>query len=146
MRGLSLNQPYASLVACGLKTIETRKTRIAYRGPVVICSTLNIDYDAWAALRLTDRQPICTIMNAYDAGSATDLPLGKALAVVDLVDCRALHPSDVPKSFFYDSFRWAWILENVKRFGEPMQVRGMQGLFPLPTLISSIAEAARARL
>jgi activating signal cointegrator 1 len=36
VRALSLWQPWASLVACGRKTIETRSWRTGYRGPLAI--------------------------------------------------------------------------------------------------------------
>jgi len=39
MKAISLWQPWATLIALGLKTVETRSWRMDYRGPLVICST-----------------------------------------------------------------------------------------------------------
>lgn len=36
MRGITVRQPWASLIAGGVKTIETRSRRTSYRGPVAI--------------------------------------------------------------------------------------------------------------
>lgn len=38
MKAITLNQPYASLIAAGIKTIETRRWRTNHRGPLLICA------------------------------------------------------------------------------------------------------------
>ncbi len=127
--GKSLHQPYASLVAAGLKPLETRKTRIHYRGDLVICSSLTKDYPAINAAidRLADDMAGREKLGAY----FIDEPIGSALCVVTVVGCRPLVPEDEPRSWFYAPGRWAWELENVRRV-RPFKVRGSQGFFPVP--------------
>lgn len=122
----SLYQPYASLVAAGLKPIETRPTRIHYRGPLVICAAQKIDRDAEAAIndRLTPAN--CDALARLDVSTLG--PLGVALALVDVVDCRPLMPEDEPLSWAYGPSRWAWMLENIRPL-RPFPVRGHQGRF-----------------
>lgn len=36
MKALTLRQPWASLIGCGVKTIETRSWSTRYRGPIAI--------------------------------------------------------------------------------------------------------------
>ena len=39
MKALSLHQPWATWIATGAKSIETRTRPVSYRGPLLICST-----------------------------------------------------------------------------------------------------------
>lgn len=149
MKGLSLSQPYASLVALGLKTLETRKMRIHYRGPLVICSTKTLDASAWNTICHLDSAPLSEILMHERVDGPVDLPRGQALALVDVVGCRPLVEADWPESFFYAEKRFAWKLANVRRLS-PFPVRGMNGLFPVDEEKVRIAlgvaqlEAARA--
>lgn len=112
---ISVHQPWASWIASGEKTIETRSRRIRYRGPLVICAS---------------QRP-----------KVGDLPTGVALCVVELVDCRPMREEDVPLAIgsgatFSQKLRvsvaeWAWCFESVRRFDEPFPVKGRQGLFYL---------------
>lgn len=127
----SLHQPYASLVAAGLKTLETRKTRIHYRGPLVICSTLKVDNEAMLRIfpypsRADTTRMIRQRFDCYDRRE-----LGQALCVVDVVGCRPLVPEDEPRSWFYAEGRFAWELANVRRV-KSFRVRGSQGFFRVP--------------
>lgn len=132
MKALSLAQPYASLVAAGLKTIETRGTRIHYRGDLVICSTRNFDAGAWSIIRSDPREndALGVIMRAHGVAYGSSLPLGVTLALVGVVGCRELVPEDWPRSFFYAAGRWAWLLENARPL-EQRRVRGMNGQWPI---------------
>ena len=59
MKALTLTQPWASLVACGAKTIETRSWRTPYRGPVAIHAAKGFPADAgWIALPGTPRRAV----------------------------------------------------------------------------------------
>ena len=80
MKALSLHQPWATWIATGAKSIETRTRPVSYRGPLLICST--------------KRPP-----EATDPGYTRpdEFPLGVAVAVAELVDvgphqCAAFEP------------------------------------------------------
>ena len=102
MKALSVKQPWASMIASGVKTIETRTWYTEYRGPLLICSS---------------KQP---------TGQG---PTGKALCVVDLVDCRRMRSGDQAAAgcVVYEG-AYSWVLANV-RLVEPFPVKGMLGLF-----------------
>jgi hypothetical protein len=132
IQAISLWQPYAGLVAAGLKTIETRPRRTHHRGPLVICSTQKVDEESW--MRLLPLIPehvreVCALR-------------GQALAVVDVQDCRPLMPEDEPASWFYAPGRYAWPLANIRRV-RPFAVRGAQGFFYIPrvTVEAGLVEA-----
>jgi len=153
-RALSLWQPWASLVACGLKTIETRTYPTRVRGPFVVCAALRSNRHEeqqildWLALAL----PACG--RAWPTGLpkvARDLPRGVAVATADLVTCRPLAWPDMRASggallpdsddvmdfddrlrlgipCFAVEGRWAWALDRIQRT-PPVPVRGKQGWF-----------------
>lgn len=103
MKALSLHQPWASLIAQGKKTIETRRWATSYRGPLLICSSGRPVIDG--------------------------LPAGKALCVVDLVGCRPMTRAD-EKAACCDLYpgAFAWVLDNRKRV-QPFPVQGQQRFF-----------------
>ncbi len=72
-KALSVRQPWASLIACGEKTVECRSWKTAYRGPLVICAS-------GRDCRLED---------------GLVLPGGVALCVVELVDIRPMTKGDL---------------------------------------------------
>lgn len=104
MKALSVRQPWASEIADGHKTIEVRSWSTNYRGPLLIC----------AAARKHD-----------------DLPIGVAVAVVDLIDVRSfVHDVDEGAAMCQaDPDDFAWVLGNVRRLATPLPVKGKLGLF-----------------
>jgi hypothetical protein len=52
MRGLSLRQPFAELLASGRKTIELRNWNTRFRGEFLIHASKTVDLDACRALKI----------------------------------------------------------------------------------------------
>lgn len=156
-RILSLWQPWASLVALGLKKYETRSWGTNYRGRI--------------AIQATAKQPICVsaeleriwrtsgfsldFKRAFavdDRGFRLPLPQGCIVAIADLTDClqmttrfrgdamwqklaypEPLLPISEQASLEvavgdWQPGRYAWKLENVHALAEPVPCRGAQGL------------------
>lgn len=98
---LSLWQPWASLMATGAKTIETRSWATAYRGPLLICAAkrkVRRDLREFLflpefrdGLRLPPRGDKWKPWEAPGYGQLEKeidaLPFGQAVALVDLVAC-----------------------------------------------------------
>lgn len=128
-KALTLWQPWATGILLGLKTYETRSWHTGYRGPLVI----------HAAARPVNRYECNeTIIEALrTAGYTTPaaFPLGFGLCVVELVGCHhadliAPKISDLERAFGdYSPGRFAWKLENVRPFPEPIKARGYQQLW-----------------
>jgi hypothetical protein len=123
MKALSIWQPWASLIADGLKQFETLGWATQYRGPLLICSSRRL-------FRLDDLPgQVCEFAN----GRA--LPLGMAVCVADLVwvgPTEKVRPIVSDREAALGDFspgRFAWDLRNVRRFKEPWPVREQQGLF-----------------
>lgn len=100
MRALSVRQPFAELIALGIKTLEIRSWMTTHRGPMLICSG-----GAWHRLGVSLHGKI---------GAR-----GVTVCVVDLIDVRPMTESDraaagLPEDF--DVFgQFAWVLGNPRR-------------------------------
>ncbi|CCQ65412.1 hypothetical protein CWATWH0402_4143 [Crocosphaera watsonii WH 0402] len=51
IKAISLHQPYASLIAMGLKKFETRSWSTNYRGKLVICAAKKIPFNSSRTMR-----------------------------------------------------------------------------------------------
>lgn len=101
MKVVSVWEPWASWIACGVKTIETRMWPTKYRGPLVI----------HAAKRI--KSPFA----------------GQVVAVCELVNCRRFIQGDERAGLTdCEPGKYAWCLKNVQAV-EAFPLRGMQGLF-----------------
>ncbi len=99
MKALTLHQPWASLIALGVKTIETRGWKTDYRGPLAIHAAKRKPADQlkvgpWTCFPNWLHDPT-RMMVQDDCGgfpSAVTLPLGAVVAVCDLTDCLQINP------------------------------------------------------
>lgn len=80
MKALSLWQPWATLIAVGAKTFETRSWSTDYRGPLLIHASKNTD-GLYAARTYPFRDAL--LKAGYERPD--DLPLGICIALCDLV-------------------------------------------------------------
>jgi hypothetical protein len=157
VRGLSLTQPWASLVALGAKTIETRSWSTSYRGPVFIHAGRQFPADAQS---LCHRDPFVDALLEGGYRRYMDLPLGVVVAVATL---ECIVPTedidDVFEAAMRNRERWpwvarqqafgnfaprrfAWFLSEIQRVPSPVAVRGMQGLWtpPEPVAVNVMAQ------
>lgn len=108
MKALSLTQPYANFIRDGIKTLETRKWKTNYRGPLLICST-----------KQKVRNSLGDIME----------PRGMAICIVDVIGCWPMTKEDEDAACIelYDK-AWAWEINNLKVI-EPFPVKGQLKIF-----------------
>ena len=157
MLAVSIWQPWASLIAIGVKRFETRSWPTRYRGPLLIHGSKRWDDEqseihANAVISI-DYACIVTreVLDAFEKKP----PLGAYLALVDLVECwPTFSPEDdsgriseLEREFGdWSHGRYAWQLENVIRFPHPIPGRGQQGLYvPGPDVLDRVREeVARA--
>jgi len=147
MKALTLTQPWATLMALGLKTIETRSWKTNYRGPLAIHAAKG--FPKWAqALANDDFYPELALHLGDSRDMAKDLPRGVILCTVGLVDCMPTERlsnglvdvrygkviisydyTDELKYGDYDAGRWGWVTKNRRTLTEPIHVTGKQGLW-----------------
>lgn len=112
MKALTIKQPWASLIAAGIKDVENRSWPTLYRGPLLIHAGMGVDLEAldewWNAVP----QPV---------------PQGRVVARVELVACVR----KVRSRWVNRDFEWHWILRDPQPVRGAPQVRGRQRLFEL---------------
>ncbi len=129
VKALTIWQPWASLIAAGIKQYETRGWTTSYRGLIAI----------HAAKRTVDTQPRQLLREPRDiAKLPQELPLGAVVALARLVD---VVPSEqlMARPGFADSQerrlgdfspgRYGWKLEIVEVYDPPLSAKGKQGLW-----------------
>lgn len=130
VKAISLWQPWASLMAMGLKKNETRSWKTSYRGPLIIHAAKKVI--GWPSL---------TIQGLFDddiAFQPCDLPRGCLLCKVEMVDCQEIGIYNIPFREIekelgdYTLGRYMWKTENVNVFEKPIPYRGSQGIFDVP--------------
>lgn len=153
MRALSLTQPWATLVAIGAKTIETRSFQRSYRGPLAIhaASGLGPVGGKRGLTELFLSQPFYSTLTSAGYLGISLLPLGAIVAVCDLKtvlkinelaegrrvlmhwNCATEPLPDEPELSFgnYAPGRYAWLLANIRALPEPVPCRGALGLWDL---------------
>lgn len=145
MKAISLWQPWASLIAAGAKTIETRDwpaARHLWGQRIAIHAAKRWPRDLQ---ELATSEPFYTHLRQVlepDQSPAKDLPLGAIVCTVELVRCTRMRSeavallerrAPVEHAFgHYAPGRWAWVLRNVQRLAQPFELRGSQGFFELP--------------
>lgn len=123
MKVLTIKQPWATLIIQGDKRFEFRSWQTKYRGELLIHAGKGIDKEA--VKRLEKYLP-------------NELPFGKILGKVRLVDCIKISPefkekllkenSDIyTKSSFQENYGWK--LEDVEVFDEPIDAKGHLSLW-----------------
>ena len=150
MKALTILQPWASLIACGAKKIETRSWATRYRGPIAIHVAQHKDTPrcAW-------QEPFKSELTK--AGMFTEYPGGKlgfklkhngcVIAIAELVDCQRVARRNGIAAMLengvtvmgnelafgdYTPSRYAWLLENVRPI-EPIPAKGMQRIWEWET-------------
>lgn len=110
MKAISVKQPWASLIALGIKTIECRSWKTNYRGDLLICSSQSKE-------RITNSSL-----------------LGKSLCVVELLDIEKFSLDFLEKTFLPDELvpkaltGYAWKI-RLKYEVIPINIRGKLNLY-----------------
>lgn len=132
MKCISLWQPWASWMAWGVKTIETRSWPTKHRGPLLIHAAKT--QEEMSTIYFNEDREILERIGK----TSQDFVFGAIIAVVDLVDCQSTellkHNICEVEALLgnYESGRFGWVTRNVREFIQPIPYRGMQGLFDVP--------------
>lgn len=132
-KALTLSQPWATLVALGVKRIETRSWRTSHRGRLLIHAAAGKS-DRNLEWRLAARKVIPSDL------TGPGMPLGAFVAIAQLVDIVRIpedwQPSDALEAELgdYRAGRFAWMLSDVFPLVPPAPARGALGLWDGPDL------------
>lgn len=135
MRGLTLHQPWASMIAIGAKSIETRSWRTEYRGLIAIHAAKIFPPDA-RDFAMTSRFVRARIPEASTLSSC--MPGSAVLAIAELVDVEYITEGLTFKLSEeecalgdYGPGRYAWRLKHVRALRHPYPRAGARGLWPI---------------
>ena len=125
MKAITLEQPFASLVSIGAKTIETRPWPTPYRGPLAI-------HSAKTFIPVTDSY--CRSLLISAGLDCEQLPLGKIIAIGRLVYCKKVSTPEIPcyPQLAFSNFTPGWYaleLADIKPLPKPVPADGGQGLW-----------------
>ena len=147
MKAITLWQPWATLVAIGAKTIETRSWSTSYRGPLAIHAAKSTPARAWREAMRPGGNIELALRAFRVAKDPRDLPRGVILATCVLADveeaekCKArIHErgdAEESMALMFGDFspgRFAWHLVGIKPCEAPIEWPGMQGLWECPGL------------
>lgn len=165
-KALTLTQPWASLVAIGAKSYETRGWSTGYRGPLAIHAAKGLGSvgGGHGLLKLCKQEPFASALAplAYDlepsespwrlsGGRGLDLPLGVIVAVCELEDIypvaecvQRLRGSNEIAFGDFSAGRYAWRLANVIRLEHPIEARGALGLWTPQPHVAAYCQGIRA--
>lgn len=135
MKALSIKQPYAYLIATGVKDIENRTWKTNFRGRIYIHATKRIPLKNFEKMVINLGIP-CYQKETYIEGAI--------IGEVDIIDCVTNHPSIwAEKSYINvnynslpfgeenekDMIIWNWVLANPVLYPEP--ILGVKGKLSL---------------
>ena len=122
MRAITLKQPWATLVAEGIKKYEFRSWKINYRGEILIHAGKGIDLEA---------------MKKF-SNLNLEFPHSRILAKIKILDCIKLD-AKVNKAIInenklvygnkHDRTGYAWKLEVVEKIRNSQEISGKQGIW-----------------
>lgn len=130
MKALSIQQPWASLILTGVKSVENRTWKTPHRGPLLIHAGKTMDLiglDHWPH----GLSSMAAAKNGFALAGKTGLILG----MVELVDCVPIQECQLD----WACGPWCWLLREPRIFRRPIAYRGQLHLFDVPD--ESIADA-----
>lgn len=161
MKGLTLTEPWATMVAVGAKCFETRSWNTPYRGPVAIHAAKGLGgfkthpAEKVSAAELRSRfvyacsQPPFASVLAEHVLAPGDLPLGAIVAVCELTQTapteqvrgylHGLEAAGAREIAFgdYSPGRFAFELTDVRQV-EPLECTGALGFWDVPVGIGNV--------
>lgn len=134
MHALTLHQPWASLIAARIKTIETRSWP-AYHD--AIGKTIAIHAGKTVHQRLPASVMLAKILEIWGDNWIKKMPRGAVVAFATLTHVEQVKRwADVPHAQTpYGDFsphRWMWHFTDITPLAEPIPCRGYQGFWDWP--------------
>lgn len=133
-RALTVIQPWATLLATGMKRYETRSWATRSLGQLAIHAGRRTKQSDLYVRDLIDMAP--DIFEAIGVEDADDLPYGAIIATGWLTACLATDglPVDELEAALGDFSpgRFAWRMDRVTLLAVPIQCKGAQGLWDVP--------------
>ena len=131
MQAITLYQPWASLIACGAKTTETR----SWRPPSKLIGQEIAIHAAKQPMKNLESTLAQAAARKLGGTWPNNLPSGAIVATAKLVSAEQIKRlNDIPKGdekLFgdYSLGRWMWQLSDIRPLKQPIATRGRQGFW-----------------
>lgn len=139
MKALSIRQPWAWLIAAGIKDVENRTWWTPVRGRIYIQAGKKFDEEGYNRL--------ISATGGIGYPLKVDYKLGAIIGEVDIIDCKFRHADDMPflYSKWHDPGYWGFILANPLMYDYPIPCRGQLGFFEvqMPEVETEYSETFR---
>lgn len=147
MKAISLHQPFASLIARGIKTIETRSFSIRHRGELAIHAAkkwTSRERLAWQGFSVAFRGRFPALES--NGRGALPPPLGAIVALAEVTACVEFAGDELVTGRITQTDaitgdcspgRFGWRLEGVRALAEPLPLEGRQSLWSLTPAIAA---------
>lgn len=141
MRGITVHQPFAQLLAIGAKRYETRPMATKYRGPIAIHAGLNrktlekvMGFKSKTPLNASRGTLLRAVLDAIpDSTEKEFFPFGAIIAIAELagcVRCEDMWVADRERIFGdWTPGRFGWEIYNVRMLHTPIPCKGQLGLW-----------------
>jgi hypothetical protein len=165
MKALTLYQPYASLIACGVKTIETRSWSTPYRGLLAIHAAKTVPWEweeegAGLCERFKEQLGGRVLGDRHSLFGGNVLPMSAIVAVADFTAC--LPTTDDDEEYLcqlesgkfqnhrifiseenrltgnFSSDRFGWCLSNIRALKNPVPARGNRGIWDVDAALQAL--------
>jgi len=154
MKALSIKQPWASLIAHGVKDIENRTWKTNFRGRIYIhasakwvpkpkeTNTYGSIYTDQQWWQITEVYPdsLVSLLDNTNTGENDNLALSAIIGEVDIIDCVINHEgiwaektssrAFADQKHYFDKPIYNWVLANAVLYDEPiLNVKGKLSLW-----------------
>ena len=123
MKTLSIQQPWASLIAHGIKDVENRSWKINYRGPILIHASAIPE--RISLRQILTKEQLREVSQTWTADYFPKRPVSAIIGEAYLVDCIRNSPS-----IWAEKDCWHWIVSATKIYDKPiLNVKGKLSLW-----------------
>ena len=101
MKAISIKEPWATMIHCGLKTLETRSWRTYHRGPLLLC---------------VSQKP-------------KTLHSGKAIGIMYITDVEGFQEKHEKAACCSVYKGFVWVIDKYVPLERPINIKGKQAIF-----------------
>lgn len=134
MKALSIRQPWAWAILHAGKDVENRMWSSKVRGTILVHASGSMTRKEYALFGEFFASELCRSIS--EIPNPLDLPLGKIVGTVEVVDCVTRSPS----AWFFGPY--GFVLANPRPFAKPIPFKGALGFFDVPDDLVREARAA----
>ena len=122
MKVITLKQPWATLVAEGLKKYEFRSWKFNYRGEILIHAGKGIDKEAMKKFEHLN-------LNYLHSKIIAKVKILDCIELNDEINKKIIEENELIYGYKYDRTGYAWKLELIEKINDETTVSGKQGIW-----------------